>query len=201
MTMNLVGPILAAAAGAVVGWVAHFRWARRSIPDAPVTPALTVPPRLTPPDLPTLNVGSPWAFVPEAPTMTPVRSARPVDSATADSRRPEEGLGLAREVILHLYRLGRIRFDEVARIGSTQQGMVAALRVRQGTVVRVLQRFRAAGVLEVDRRHVSGIGRRLNVYRLTSLGESIAKDLRRSSPPAPSPAEGPWVAPRTPGNA
>jgi DNA-binding MarR family transcriptional regulator len=92
-----------------------------------------------------------------------------------------EGLGLARRVILHLSLLGRLGSDEVARIGFTQEGMAAALSVRQGSLVRVLQRLEAAEVLTVDRRHISGVDRRRKVYRLTALGESIARDLRHPS--------------------
>jgi len=53
----------------------------------------------------------------------------------------DEGLGLARRVILHLSGRGRFGHDEVARLGFTQQGMAAALSTRQGSLVRVLQRL------------------------------------------------------------
>ncbi|MGA8276330.1 MAG: hypothetical protein WB852_08585, partial [Thermoplasmata archaeon] len=124
------------------------------------------------------------------------------------------GLGLARRVILHLSGLSRLGNDEVARIGFTQQGMATALGARQGSLVRVLQRLEAAGVLTVDRRHVSGVARRLKVYRLTALGESLARDLRHpgAAPPRPieptrpqeptrAPSTGDWVVRRGPGEA
>jgi len=78
-----------------------------------------------------------------------------------------------------LASLGRLGNDEVARVGFTQRGMAEALEVRQGTLAKVVSRLEAAGVVEVDRRHVSGEPRRLKVYRLTGLGESVAKDIRR----------------------
>jgi DNA-binding PadR family transcriptional regulator len=56
--------------------------------------------------------------------------------------------------------------------------MSEALSIRQGTLTKVLSRLVAAKVVEVDRRHVHGQSRRLNVYRLTALGESVARDIR-----------------------
>jgi DNA-binding MarR family transcriptional regulator len=85
-------------------------------------------------------------------------------------------------VIVHLASLGRLGNDEVARRGYTQQGIVDALGIPQGTVAKVLDRLEAADVVEVDLRHVSGEPRRLKVYRLTALGESVARDVRRQHP-------------------
>jgi len=79
---------------------------------------------------------------------------------------------------MHLASMGRLGHDDVARRGYTQQGIVDALGIPQGTVAKVLVRLEAADVVEVDRRHVSGEARRLKVYRLTGLGESVARDLR-----------------------
>jgi DNA-binding PadR family transcriptional regulator len=81
-------------------------------------------------------------------------------------------------VILHLAGLGRLAYDDVGLIGHTQAGMSEALGIRQGTLTKVLSRLVAAKVVEVDRRHVHGEPRRLNVYRLTALGESVARDVR-----------------------
>jgi DNA-binding MarR family transcriptional regulator len=98
-------------------------------------------------------------------------------------------------VILHLSRLGRIGPDDIAPIGFTQEGIAAALNVRQGTLVKVLQRLKAAEVLTVDRRHVSGVDRRRYVYRLTALGESVARDLRHPTATAPPVGRpNPWRA-------
>jgi DNA-binding PadR family transcriptional regulator len=84
-------------------------------------------------------------------------------------------------VILHLASLGRLGGNDVARRGHTQQGIVDSLGIPQGTVAKVLVRLVAADVVEVSLRHVAGEPRRLKVYRLTSLGESVAKDIRRRS--------------------
>ncbi len=89
--------------------------------------------------------------------------------------------------MLHLYSLGRIGPDEVADVGFTQKGIARATGLRQSSLTNVLARLRATGALEVDRRHVSGEPRRINVYRLTALGEAVARDLRkrtRTSAPA-----------------
>jgi DNA-binding MarR family transcriptional regulator len=80
---------------------------------------------------------------------------------------------------VHLASLGRLGNDHVARRGYTQQGIVDALGIPQGTVAKVLDRLEAADVVEVDLRHVSGEPRRLKVYRLTALGESVARDIRQ----------------------
>ncbi len=105
----------------------------------------------------------------------PVRSA---------SFRLPESTGLSSQVnsagrvILHLASLGRLPPEEVAPFGHTQGGMIQALGLRQGTLAKVLSRLEAAHVIEVDLRHVTGQPRRLKVYRLTGVGESVARDLR-----------------------
>ncbi|MGB6443313.1 MAG: hypothetical protein WBF81_08465 [Thermoplasmata archaeon] len=79
---------------------------------------------------------------------------------------------------MHLVSLGRLTNDEVARLGFTQKGIIEGLGIRQGTLTKVLSRLESAKVVEVDRRHVQGQPHRLKVYRLTALGESVARDLR-----------------------
>ena len=97
----------------------------------------------------------------------------------ATTRAMSAEAGTAGQVILHLARLGRLAYDDVGLRGHTQAGMSEALSIRQGTLTKVLSRLVAAKVVEVDRRHVHGESRRLNVYRLTALGESIARDIQR----------------------
>src|SRR5208282_2021853 len=184
---------VALVAGGAVGWIGHYLWTRRGPRDS--GPSVTVPPRSPPAvvlsvmdPVRTSDVLAPVNLVAPAPSVSPAAPPTPRPAAS-------EGVGLARRVISHLSRLGRIGPDDVAPVGFTQQGMAAALAVRQGTLVKVLQRLRAADVLTVDRRHVSGMDRRLNVYRLTSLGESVARDLRhppRGARPVSPPNE--WVA-------
>jgi len=94
---------------------------------------------------------------------------------------PDQGIGLATRVIVYLARLGHHGINDVARVASTQQGMVATLKVHQGSLVRVLQRLHAGNVVSVQRRFVLESNRRMKVYALTDLGESLARDLSRSS--------------------
>jgi DNA-binding MarR family transcriptional regulator len=100
--------------------------------------------------------------------------------ASTIRRETTTGVGLAKRVVAHLHGLGRFGLDDVAPIGATQKGMTTVLQVRQGTLVRVLQGLESAGVLTVERRHVSGVNNRLKVYQLTPRGESIARDVRRA---------------------
>jgi len=114
---------------------------------------------------------------------------------------PSEGMGLAARVLLHLAELAPLGPNDIASLGRTQQGIVAVLAVRQGSLTKVLSRLLAGDAVTVERRYVSGANQRLKVYRLTSLGESLARDLRRRLlPPRPSEATGEWIAPRTPSN-
>lgn len=110
---------------------------------------------------------------------------------------PGEGIGLAARVILHLSRVERLGPNDVARLDFTQQGMVAALHVRQGSLVKVLHRLRAGEVLTVERRFVADADRLMKVYRLTALGESTARNVRRRTIEPPRPKTGTdWVAGR-----
>jgi len=117
---------------------------------------------------------------PEEPEEIPAPRPTPVGP------RPDpDGLATSQRVVLHLARLGRIRPDEVAPPGATQAGMTEALGVRQSSLTKVLARLVAGGALSEGRGHVQGAPRRLKVYRLTALGEAIARDLRRPPPGAP----------------
>jgi DNA-binding PadR family transcriptional regulator len=151
---------------------------RTSAPDGPASP---------PPD----QAHAASSATTPAPPVRPSPDAAPFPRSAAN---PNEGVGLARRVITHLSQLGHLGPDDVAPVGFTQQGMAAALQVRQGTLVKVLQRLRAANVVTVDRRHVSGLDRRLLIYRLTALGESVARDMRHPGPdPRPVVAPGEWI--------
>ena len=112
---------------------------------------------------------------------------------------PSEGMGLAARVLLHLAQLPPLGPNDLASLGCTQQGMVTELAVRQGSLTKVLRRLLAGDAVAVKRRYVSGANQRLKVYRLTALGESLARDVRRRlSPPAPPEVTGEWIAPRSP---
>lgn len=143
----------AAVGGGVVGWFSHALLRRRK-----VTFPRDGPP--APPRAETSSVGE---------AVAARRTAGRTVSAEADT---------AGRVILHLAGLGRLAYDDVGLVGHTQAGMSDALKIRQGTLTKVLSRLVAAKVVEVDRRHVQGEPRRLNAYRLTALGESAARDIR-----------------------
>ncbi|HTT25671.1 MAG TPA: hypothetical protein VMH90_01740 [Thermoplasmata archaeon] len=101
----------------------------------------------------------------------------------APSPRVDPGtLYLSQRVLLHLQRLGAHAANEVAPMGATQGGMTTALDTGQSSLTKVLTRLVAAGALTESRGHVEGAPRRLKVYRLTPLGESIARDLRHRTP-------------------
>jgi hypothetical protein len=109
-------------------------------------------------------------------------------------RGPDEGIGLAARVLLHLSRLKKLGPNDVARLDATQQGMVSAFGVRQSSLGRVLQHLLAGDVVTAERRFVVGANRRMKVYRLTALGESTARMLeRRASEPAVPVRSNEWV--------
>ena len=101
----------------------------------------------------------------------------------------------SQRVILHILRQGRLDPNELAPVGLSQAGIGAALGLRQSSLAKALARLVAAGVLSVGRRHVEHQVRRLKVYELTPLGETLARDLRRRttrpSPPGSSRDVGP----------
>lgn len=164
--------VAAAAVGGVAGgWLAHWGYARLR----PVAAATAVP-------VPPFSGGEPGPRV----------ELRSDDRPRAIDVRPDRtltpGATTAARVIRHLGSLGRLPYDEVAPIGFTQRGISEAVGLRQGTLAKALARLAAADVVEVRRGHVRGEPRRLKIYRLTSLGESLARDLRRgqASPEAAS---------------
>ncbi|MCI4331423.1 MAG: PKD domain-containing protein [Thermoplasmata archaeon] len=123
------------------------------------------------------------------PALPPIA---PVLPAPAPPEQVER-LRLSQRVVLHLYSLGTLHDDEIAPPTFTQAGMSDRLEVGQSPLSNVLRRLVIAGVLSQDVRHVRGRPRRLRVYRLTSMGESLALELRRQRenlrvPPGRGPA-------------
>jgi DNA-binding MarR family transcriptional regulator len=165
--MDVVALAIAAAVGALAGWGVPFLYRRLSAPHPPApsngrTATAPAPERRAPPARP-----------PEPTTPPPaVRVARP-------EPRVSDGARAAARIMLHLYSLGRLEIDGIGTVGFTQRGIGDALGMRQGTVAKVLGRLAAAGIVESDRRHISGEARRLLVYRLTRAGELVARDLQR----------------------
>ncbi|MCI4367765.1 MAG: MarR family winged helix-turn-helix transcriptional regulator, partial [Thermoplasmata archaeon] len=97
------------------------------------------------------------------------------------SAPPEPRLKLSQRVMLHLYLQGHLADGEVAPMGFTQGGMADKLAAAQSPLSSVLRRLVVAGLVTQDTRHVRGQPRRLRVYRLTSVGEVVARDLYRDS--------------------
>jgi DNA-binding MarR family transcriptional regulator len=116
------------------------------------------------------------------PPPSPARSTSP-----SGARVTENALKASERVILHILAQGRIGPNELAPFGLSQAGIGEALGLRQSSLAKTLARLVAAGVLRVGRRHVEHQARRLLVYELTPLGESLARDLRRRSTPAIAP--------------
>ncbi|MCI4366650.1 MAG: hypothetical protein L3K08_02740 [Thermoplasmata archaeon] len=65
--------------------------------------------------------------------------------------------------------------------GLCQAGIGEALGVTQGGLAAVLRRLEAAGIFTVERGHVRGRDRRLKIYRLSSYGLEVARELRGRS--------------------
>jgi DNA-binding PadR family transcriptional regulator len=99
---------------------------------------------------------------------------------------PNEGIGLAARVLLHLAQLPRLGPNDIAPIERTQQGMVQRLGTRQGSLGKVLHRLCVGEVLRVEKSWVGGVNRRLKVYHLTPLGQAAAGDLLRRQTSGPS---------------
>jgi hypothetical protein len=101
------------------------------------------------------------------------------------SRNPEQGIGLAARVILHLAHFRPLGPNDIATVSRTQQGMIAALGARQNSLAKVLFILRAGDLVTVESRYVGETNRRMKVYQLTSIGESSANNLRLVSDPDP----------------
>lgn len=113
---------------------------------------------------------------------SPAFEAETVSSVSSERRERRRSSEL---VVLHLARLGPLRSDVVSEGERSQAGIGEALGLAQNIVSPVLRRLVQAGILESQLRHVSGQRRRLKVYSLTAVGESLARDFRRRglSPP------------------
>lgn len=70
----------------------------------------------------------------------------------------------------------------------SQAGMVVALEVGQGTLTGALRTLVEAGLLSEKREHARGVERRVKIYRLTSSGEALAKEIRLRRPTRPAAA-------------
>lgn len=118
-------------------------------------------------------------------------------SSTREVRAGPPVPSLPQRVLLHLLAQPRLGNDEVAPVAYSQSGMATSLGKPQAAFAKALQRLETQGLVESDTRHVQGQLRRMKVYRLTALGENVAKELRKSdqSPPPTAHAPSPVVAP------
>ncbi|MCI4349896.1 MAG: hypothetical protein L3K15_00030 [Thermoplasmata archaeon] len=112
---------------------------------------------------------------PSAPTLP---ASPPEPSTTRRSTPPNETLRLSQRLILHIYSQGNLAPGEVAPPEVCQAGIGEALGIPQAGLAAVLRRLEAAGILVTERGHVRGHDRRLKIYRLSSRGLEVAKELR-----------------------
>jgi DNA-binding MarR family transcriptional regulator len=98
---------------------------------------------------------------------------------TADSISDSQ-TALAIRLIIHLSKFGSIREDGAGRPEASQLGMASALTCTQGAVSKITSRLGAVGMIRSERRRVTGMGRRVEVYSLTRAGESLADEIRTS---------------------
>ncbi|MFI5414459.1 MAG: winged helix DNA-binding protein [Candidatus Lutacidiplasmatales archaeon] len=117
--------------------------------------------------------------MPRVELAPPPEPTAPDPPGPTEDAPPEERLRTSQRVILHVMAQGRLAPGEVAPFGLSQAGLCEALDLTQSSLAKTLGRLVAAGVLTVGRRHVEHQDRRLKVYELTPLGESLARDLRR----------------------
>ena len=124
----------------------------------------------------------------------PSTSAAPTPNASSGGGRgvSDELVRTSHRIVLHLAVQGRLGPEELATYAFTQGGIASSLGKSQSTVAKSLRRLEGAGVIDTRRGHVIGEPQRLKVYRLTPLGESLAREVRsdlRRRPQAPPPGD------------
>ncbi|MCI4340349.1 MAG: hypothetical protein L3J73_03670, partial [Thermoplasmata archaeon] len=157
-------------------------WYRRNGPAAPGPTPIgrsTAPAGEAPgpagPAAPEIEVGGARSAGP-APSAEPGPTSRlPVEDTRGDG-------SMGNLIILHLARQRRLAPGDVAPSELTQQGMETALGRPQSSFARALSRLEETGVVVAEIRHIRGAARRRKAYTLTSLGETLAKELRSRGP-------------------
>ncbi len=172
---------LAALAAAVVG-VARWKWrsGRRPSPpaDAPASlPAYGSRGPGTGPSAARTEATPDLPGAPAGPTSPVVGGSIGLGAVAAVGPSDRNG-SLSDRILVHLQRQGRLGPDELASTTVTQAGLSDALGRPQSAFARSLQRLESSGLVFTELRHVKGARRRLKVYRLTSLGEQRATELR-----------------------
>jgi hypothetical protein len=161
----VLGAGLAVGAGAavVIRYALELAARRSSFPAGP-PPGAAISPRT--PDLGPA----------EKPSSDPPKLQKP--STQSPSTEFRATVRRSEQVILHLYAQGRWGPGETVPPSLTQAGIGSAVGSAQSALAKTLSRLGAAGVVEVELRHVRGATRRFKIYRLTPIGESLARSLR-----------------------
>jgi len=195
----LSGSLVLWSAVAAVGilLVAGSWWilGRRPAPRNAAPPSSVAPPGAAAP--PTLE---PEGFVEgaigEAGAGVSMETAEPPDVGAPGPGPPGVRPGLAERrrlshrLLVRLAELGHLAPEDTPDARWTQQGLGESLGAQQNRVSNVLRRLVAAGVIEVETRHVLGRSRRVKVYRLTPRGDSLARAYRREVTGGPRPGTG-----------
>lgn len=166
----------------VIRW--YQRRQLRQLQSAPsLAPAVwpaSAPPNVAPASPASSDAPPPVSAAPEDGwTVNDLAAATPHRTEPRSERAvPDGAVQLSHRVVIHLYRQGRFRPDEVPTRSISQSGMIEALQVRQGALAGVLLRLEAAGIVSSETSHIRGGSRRVKVYRLTERGTELAKGLR-----------------------
>src|SRR5579871_870589 len=134
----------------------------------------------------------PEAAPPAALTSSPApeagAGAGPGDASPAPPGPRTDPRQVSREVVVFLYRLGRVGPDDLPSSDWTQRGIGERLGVSQNVLSNVVRRLEAAGVVTSRTEHVQGRPRRVKTYYLTAAGERLARGLIRTAPPKEPPS-------------
>jgi DNA-binding MarR family transcriptional regulator len=159
--------------------IAGGSWAPLPEPD----PAEVGPTGPSPPIAPRVLPGAPTTHRTEPDEPSAPLPAAPVSNGAR--RELQARRRLSHQLILRLAQLGRLGPEETPDLRWTQQGLGAHVGVAQNRASNVLRRLEAAGVVDVETRHVVGAPRRVKVYRLTGRGEDLARAYRLEAAPKP----------------
>ncbi|MCI4336801.1 MAG: MarR family winged helix-turn-helix transcriptional regulator [Thermoplasmata archaeon] len=124
-------------------------------------------------------------FEADIPAQVGLTFPRPARDVAPTRSVPKSTLRLSQRVILHIYSNGDLPPGAVAPPGLCQAGIVEALGIPQAGLAAVLRRLEAAGILVTERGHVRGHDRRLKIYRLSTRGLELARELRSRPRPPP----------------
>jgi hypothetical protein len=119
--------------------------------------------------------------LPAAPTDAGAAASAVSLEAETPGGRPDPRR-VTREVVVFLYRLGRVAPDDLPTSDWTQSGIGERLAIPQNVLSNVLRRLEAAGVVTSLTEHVHGRPRRVKTYYLTSAGERLARGFLRPAP-------------------